>query len=242
MGRVETSRPVRLLTQNRELRREGIFNWTLPAWAVRLPDGRTVNVCPSAGVCAQVCYGLNGTYRFPAVKARHQANLMYVLDDPAGWEQQMLTELAHRRHLGGWVRIHDVGDFFSDNYLAAWLRIARARPDTTFYCYTKEVSRFRRLVEPAAPVNFRWVYSFGGREDHLLDPDRDRVADVFPDDAAMTAAGFVSQEGSDLLAVTGPPRVGVPANNIPAFRKKLAGRTFRQWQQQVTEERAERRR
>jgi Gene product 88 len=225
-------RPARLLTQNRELRREGIWNWTLPAWAGRLPDGRTYNTCPNAGVCAKACYALNGTYRFPAVKAAHQAKLAYVLDDLAGWEQQMLAEVGHKRHAGGWIRIHDAGDFFSDDYLAAWLRIIRAMPGVNFYAYTKEVSRFRELVEPDPPANFRWVYSFGGRQDHLLDPDVDRVADVFPDEQAMEAAGYASQDASDLLAVLGPRKVGIPANNIPAFRKRLAGRTFAQWQRE----------
>jgi hypothetical protein len=45
-----------LLRQNRELKRLGIWNWSLPAFAGKLPDGRSYNACPSAGVCAQACY------------------------------------------------------------------------------------------------------------------------------------------------------------------------------------------
>ncbi|WP_424234620.1 GP88 family protein [Actinophytocola sp.] len=45
-----------LLRQNRRLRALRIYNWSLPALAARLPDGRNVKVCPSAGVCASVCY------------------------------------------------------------------------------------------------------------------------------------------------------------------------------------------
>ncbi|MEW2631647.1 hypothetical protein AB0903_08300, partial [Streptomyces sp. NPDC048389] len=45
-------RPQRLLTQNSELREEHIWNWTLPALATRLRDGRVVKTCPAAGVCA----------------------------------------------------------------------------------------------------------------------------------------------------------------------------------------------
>lgn len=96
-----------------------------------------------------------------------------------------------------------------DHYLAAWLRIMIFRPGVRFYAYTKEVSRFRRLVEPNPPRNFRWVYSYGGREDHLLDPSRDRVADVYPDEAAIRADGWHSQDSSDLLAVLGPTPVGI---------------------------------
>lgn len=234
-------RPRRLLTQNRELRRIGVWNWTLPAWAGRFADGRTYNTCPSAGICAQVCYARNGTYRWPVVLARHQANLMFVLDDPAGWEAAMVAELGARRFDGAWIRIHDSGDFYSDEYLRAWLRICRARPNVNFYAYTKEVSMFRRLVEPDPPPNFLWVYSYGGTQDHLLDPHVDRVADVFPDEQAITAAGWSSQEASDLLAVLGPKLVGIPANRIPAFLRRLDGRRFSDWQSEVDIERAARR-
>ncbi len=168
MGRRKVGERRWLLTQNGELRGDGVYNWTLPAWVTTLPDGRTVNVCPSAGACAKLCYARSGTYLFPAVKLAHQEKLRLVLDDLDGWKRAMLRELAHPRYRrGGHVRVHDSGDFFSDEYLLAWLEIARRRPWLTFYAYTKEVSRFRRLVEaPDAPSprprNFLYVYSYGG--------------------------------------------------------------------------------
>ncbi|MEU7874283.1 hypothetical protein [Dactylosporangium sp. NPDC049140] len=234
-------RPKRLLTQNREMKAIGVWNWTLPAWAGRFPDGRTYNTCPAAGICAQVCYARNGTYLWPVVRGRHQANLAFVLDDLPGWETAITAELAAAKFRGAWVRIHDAGDFFTDDYLRAWLRICRSRPDVTFYAYTKEVERFRRLVEPDPPANFLWVYSYGGAQDHLLHPDADRVADVFPDEDAIAAAGWSSQEASDLLAVLGPRLVGIPANRIPHFLRRLHGRRFSQWQHDVDAERAARR-
>ncbi len=33
-----------MLTQNKELRKDHIFNWTLPAWVVRVTSGKAVNV------------------------------------------------------------------------------------------------------------------------------------------------------------------------------------------------------
>ncbi|SEP50561.1 hypothetical protein SAMN04489732_114199 [Amycolatopsis saalfeldensis] len=218
----------------------GVWNWSLPAWAGRLADGRTYNTCPSAGVCARACYARHGTYTWPVVRAKHQANLMFVLDDLPGWETAMVAELGAPRFHGAWIRIHDAGDFFSDAYLRAWLRICRARPDVNFYAYTKEVDRFRRLTEPNAPANFLWVYSYGGTQDAALNLATDRVADVFPDEAAIAAGGWASQEASDLLAVLGPRLVGVPANRIPAYLKRLAGRRFSEWQAEVDAERATR--
>lgn len=235
-------RPARLLTQNSEMRQIGVWNWSVPAWAGRLADGRTYNTCPSAGICAQACYARHGTYTWPVVRAKHQANLMYVLDDLAGWQAAMVAELGATKFHGAWIRIHDSGDFFSDAYLQAWLDICRARPDTNFYAYTKEVSRFRTLVDPDPPPNFLWVYSYGGTQDAALNPAVDRIADVFPDESAIAEAGWASQEASDLLAVLGPRLVGVPANRIPAYLKRLAGRRFSEWQAEVDAERAARRR
>lgn len=229
-------RPAPLLTQNSEMRQIGAWNWSLPAWAGRLPDGRTFNTCPSAGICAQVCYARHGTYTWPVVRAKHHRNLMFVLDDLPGWEAAMLAELESTKFRGAWVRIHDAGDFFSDPYLLAWLRVCRARAETAFYAYTKEVDRFRRLVEPDPPANFWWVYSYGGTQDSALNPNVDRVADVFPDEASIAEAGWASQEASDLLAVLGPHLVGVPANHIPRYLKHLAGRRFSEWQAEADAE------
>lgn len=226
----------KLLSQNSELRPDGIYNWTLPAFAVKLTNGKNFNVCPNAGACASFCYARNGTYLFRNVKGRHIANLEYILSDPQGWFNQMLDEVSKPRMKGKHIRIHDSGDFFSEDYLKMWLAIARLTPDVNFYCYTKEVSMFKRVVEPDCPSNFRYLYSMGGKEDHLVDKERDRHADVFPDDASILDAGYMNQSASDLLAITLPTtKIGIPANNIKHFNKKMAGRTFSKLQNEREE-------
>jgi len=226
-------RPKKLLTQNSELKPDGIFNWTLPAFGVRLTNGKTMNVCPNAGACASFCYARNGTYNFSNVKGRHIANLEYTLDDPQGWFDQMLAEVQKPKMVGKFIRIHDAGDFYSQDYLKLWLQIAEQTPQVTFYCYTKEVSTFKRVVEPNCPANFRYLFSMGGKEDNLIDKDKDRHAEVFPDDAAILDAGYSTQDASDLLAITLPSnKIGIPANNIKHFNKKMAGRTFGELQQE----------
>lgn len=243
-------RPAKLLTQNSELRKAGVHNWTLPAFVVRLPDGTLFNVCPNAGSCARVCYARFGTYRFSNVRKRHMENLMYVLEDPLGWETQMLREVWSRKFqptkkridlphdpkdiwLAWWlrsggkaVRIHDAGDFFHKEYLDAWVRIAAKTRHVLFYAYTKEVS----LIKASGPYpdNLRFIFSFGGREDHLLDDRVDRCADVFPDLESMDAADYTDQSDNDLLAVTLPTtKIGIVANNIPTANKRFAGKTMR---------------
>ncbi|GLZ00792.1 hypothetical protein Acsp02_80440 [Actinoplanes sp. NBRC 103695] len=85
------------------------------------------------------------------------------------------------------------------------------------------------------------MFSYGGVQDRLLNPGVDRVADVFPDEDAVGRSGWSSQRASDLLAVLGPPLVGMSANRIPAFLKRLAGRRFSTWQAGETAARAARR-
>jgi hypothetical protein len=244
-----------LLTQNREMKQDGVWNFTLPAWVVELPDGSHFNVCPNAGACAKFCYARNGTYLFPKVRGKHLTNLELVTGDE-DWPHKILAELRHRRfrptgqkreipgledvsHLGEWgqswikvggqaVRIHDSGDFFNRSYLEGWIYVAEAMQDILFYAYTKEVSMVR---EKTLPENMLIVFSMGGKQDHLLDLEVDRHADVFPDLEAIEAAGYYSQHESDLLAVLAPSnRIGIPQNNIPHFKKRLAGRTFAQAQ------------
>jgi len=243
------TRPDKLLTQNSELRKAGVYNWTLPAWIIELPDGQRFNTCPNAGVCARVCYARFGTYRFSNVRARHIANLMYVLDDPVAWEAHMVDELKARkfrpsgnahtldhdptdrwlsewiRHGGKAVRIHDAGDFFSDDYLCAWIRIARSTKDVLFYAYTKEVERIKRHV--VFPANLRFIYSFGGQQDDLIDVATDRHADVFPSMTDLIDAEYYDQGDNDLLAITAPSnKIGIVANNIPTAIKRFDGRTM----------------
>lgn len=192
------------------------------------------DLCPTG-------YARQGTYLWPVVRNKHQANLMFVLDDLPGWEAAMLAELTAKRFNNAWIRIHDSGDFFSDDYLRAWLRICRVRPDLHLYCYTKEVDRFRRLVEPDPPPNFLWVYSYGGTQDRDLDPTVDRVDDVFPDEQAIADAGCSSQDASDLLAVLGPHLVGIPANRIRTFLEAMQGWRFSDLQADADAVRAARR-
>jgi hypothetical protein len=244
---------MKLLTQNSELKPHGIYNWSIPAWYIRLDDGSIFKTCPNAGACAKVCYARNGTYMFRNVLAAHKRNLDFVRTDPEGWKQTMIKELQHKRfrptgitrtlpdvidqeqlddYISWWVteggravRIHDAGDFFSRDYLQLWLDIAKEIPDVLFYAYTKEVAMFQGVEQ--FPNNFRYLFSSGGLQDDLI--GENRHADVFPSEEAISEAGYMSQEENDLLAILLPTnRIGIISNNIPSFNKKLAGQRFSQ--------------
>jgi hypothetical protein len=157
-----------------------------------------------------------------------------LLNDLAGWEAQMTEELKAKRYRGGkWVRIHDSGDFFSPAYFEAWLRIAEATPDVRFYAYTKEVAMVKSHT---LPDNFIIIFSMGGKQDYLIDTERDRHADVFPTLEALVEAGYTDQEESDILAATLPtPKIGIVVNNIPHLKKKQGVATFASLQRERDE-------
>jgi len=62
------------------------------------------------------------------------------------------------------VRIHEGGDFFNQNYLDAWLSIARLNPKMIFYAYTKSIQYWQALKD-VIPSNFKLTASYGGRDD-----------------------------------------------------------------------------
>jgi hypothetical protein len=238
-----------LLTKgNRELAKDGIFSWSIPALSSATDFGFTVT-CPSAGACAALCYARTGTYRFSNVKAAHRRNLEAFLPNPAQWVARMISELRHRRYrplgrrhewdwqvrddFAAWreaggrsVRIHDAGDFFSREYLQAWAAVAASAPDVLFYAYTKEVS----IVKAASlPPNFVTIFSLGGKQDRLVDLEQDRHADVFPSLSALLAAGYLDQGENDLMAPLLPSvRLGIVRNNIRHLVKQQGERSFSQ--------------
>jgi hypothetical protein len=218
---------MQLLTQNSDLKKTGIYGWTLPAHNITLSNGAKFNTCPNAGVCGAFCYAKNGTYNFPAVKKAHLQKLELVLYSPDVFECMMVEELKKPKYNGKYIRIHDAGDFFSYEYALIWLRIADRYPNITFYTYTKEVLLFKHQLVGRIPANFITIYSFGGKQDCYIDRDTDRHSDVFMDYEQMIAEGYNDIGEDDKQSAIHPNhKVGLFRNNIPAYIKKMKQSKF----------------
>ncbi|MBN9520831.1 hypothetical protein J0H58_20310 [bacterium] len=83
------------------------------------------------------------------------------------------------------VRVHDSGDFWNQDYFDAWLRVARERPQTTFYAYTKALPNWLARLDqvgdgrtPGAIPNLVLTASYGGTHDDLIDQYNLRSARV----------------------------------------------------------------
>jgi len=221
---------MKLLTQNSDLKKTGIYGWTLPAHNVTLSNGTKFNTCPSAGVCGAFCYAKNGTYNFPNVKKAHLQKLELVLYSPEVFECLMMEELKNKKYDGKYIRIHDAGDFFSYDYACIWLRIAEANPNITFYTYTKEVVMFKHKLVGKIPANFITIYSFGGKEDCFIDRETDRHSDVFMNYEQMISEGYNDiGEDDKQSAIHQNHKVGLYRNNIPAYIKRMKRNKFSEY-------------
>lgn len=79
----------------------------------------------------------------------------------------------------GICRIHVAGDFFSKNYLTAWINVANNNKDRLFYAYTKSLNFWLQTKKMLSRTrNFVLTASYGGRYDELIRQHRLRYAKV----------------------------------------------------------------
>lgn len=216
-----------IFSQNAYLRKVGVYSWNIPAHFVKFEDGSKFYTCPNAGVCGALCYAKAGAYQFGNVKRNHIEKLRWVLDDMPGWKEAVNKELGKMKYTRKFIRIHDAGDFFSREYAEAWIDIASSNGQCRFYAYTKEVDLFKNQLKDLIPRNFTLIYSFGGKQDHLIDKETDRHSDVFLSLDELLQAGYVPVQSDDTLACTHPNnKIGLVSNNIPHLRKKQGTKRF----------------
>jgi hypothetical protein len=65
------------------------------------------------------------------------------------------------------IRIHESGDFWTENYMRAWFMVAASRPHQKFYAYTKSLGMWLNLKD-ILPSNFYLTASQGGTLDYLI--------------------------------------------------------------------------
>lgn len=187
-----------------------VVGWGIPAdLDFRTPNGEQQNTCPAALACRAVCYAKQGTYRFPNVINARMHNLTLstrpdfaalIIADLAG----MVVKSRKCRKPYNVVRLHDSGDFYSQEYLNAWATVAAAYPHVVFYAYTKSV----HLDYSAIPDNLRITQSLGGRHDNLVQLNRPHSR-IFSSEDARLAAGYEDGNASDIPAIEGVTNIGL---------------------------------
>lgn len=86
------------------------------------------------------------------------------------------------------IRVHVHGDYFSFDYMLAWLEVARCHPERLFYSYTKSLHFLVKAMDAGlVPSNFVFTASRGGKFDHLIDERglREAVVVYHPEEAEV---------------------------------------------------------
>jgi hypothetical protein len=178
-----------------------VIGFGLPADHDFALDGVKHNTCPGALACRAVCYAKQGGYLFPLAIAAREHNLSLSMRDD--FADLIIADLKRKRAVSV-VRVHDSGDFYSQEYFNAWCKAASALPHLTFYAYTKSLT----LDLSGAPANFRVVQSLGGKHDALVNLGASHSR-IFSTHDARIAAGYVDGNVNDGPAITGETRIGL---------------------------------
>ena len=128
------------------------------------------------------------------------------------------------------VRVHEAGDFWTENYMKAWLMAAQARPQQKFYAYTKSLGMWLNLADQI-PANFYFTASCGGTLDYLIPKHPkvfQRIAYVVYTEAEAVKRGLeIDHDDSHCLGdkpfallVHGSQRAGSDASKAISQRKK----------------------
>jgi hypothetical protein len=131
------------------------------------------------------------------------------------------------------VRVHESGDFWTENYMKAWLMVATQRPKQKFYAYTKSLGMWLNLKD-IIPSNFYLTASYGGTLDYLIPKHQDvfqRIAYVVYTEQEAAERGLeIDHDDSHCLGdkpfallVHGSQRAGTDASKALSQRKKEGG-------------------
>lgn len=126
--------------------------WTLPR-----------STCIGAGICRKFCYAKK-MEKLPNVRNSRQWKLEQTKTED--FIDRVVQEIRDRRI--EIVRIHESGDFYSQEYLEKWFEIARRLPETQLYAFTKAFE----LDFTNTPDNLIIIQSYGSRYDNKVDKSR----------------------------------------------------------------------
>lgn len=187
-----------LITQNSKIKKASVktYNFGIPAGKGR--SGKLT--CPFAGDCFSFCYAKKGMYLFPVAKDAYETRLAATKKNDF---VDVITQEISKKKKIEFFRINDSGDFYSPEYLKKWADIAAKNEHIIFYAYTKSVSMVKmfKALNPVLAQNMVFIYSFGGKQDALIDVSKDRHAKIFNSKAELKAAGYDDASENDSVAV-----------------------------------------
>ena len=167
---------------------------------VDLNGKRTIQDGPN---CQFRCFSASQEVAFPNVynSRFHNTGIVKSLKSVGQIRTEILNSLPSNL---GILRYHVGGDFFKLSYLKAAVAVAESMQDRLFYAYTKSLHHLEKIdcddlsmgiIRP----NFLVTGSYGGYNDHLIEPLGIRTATVVMSEAE---AGYLPIDHDDSHAAT----------------------------------------
>lgn len=214
-----------ILTQNGKMKKSSkngidVYNFGIPAFLSQ----SGIKTCPQAGVCATGCYARSGTYRFGNVVNAYEERLKLTQSesfiDTLVAAIRLKSIQATSKGNQCLIRIHDAGDFYSERYAMDWYLIMEQLPNVKFYAYTKMVHMFENLKDlNFRQSNLKLIYSFGGKQDSLIDTAKHCHSKVFDSEASLIEAGYTDATQDDMVAAIGPSlKIGLVYHGVKSYK------------------------
>ena len=121
-----------------------------------------------------MCYAARAQGQYPAtnIKAFKNLDLLKRVKTKEKMANLIIKSMEYHGFAGtDLLRIHEAGDFFSQDYLDAWIEVAKRMPQTLFYAYTVSLPYYMARKN-SLPKNFKVIASMDKHnEKFIMDND-----------------------------------------------------------------------
>jgi len=144
------------------------------------------------------CFASSAEAQYPETyRARHHNLAALKAAKTAGRMSALILDSLPKKATT--IRIHVSGDFYSQAYFDAWVKVAKARPSVRFYAYTKSLNYWVKRLG-SIPDNLVLTASVGGKHDRLIHKHRLRFAKIVFSEAEAEAEGLKIDHDDKLAA------------------------------------------
>ena len=189
-------------------------------WSFNLPSGYS---CPGALDCLSKadkitgkitdgsqtlyrCFSASDEARSPQARAQRWHNFTLLRQYKNANDIAMLINRSLPSVDIDVLRIHVSGDFYSQAYFIAWIKVCNANRHIRFYAYTKSVNYWVHCIDQGIniPSNLILNASRGGRYDALIDQYRLKSAEVVFSLEEAEQRGLQIDHNDSLAMTPGP--------------------------------------
>jgi len=131
-------------------------------------------ICYGAGKQCKSCYARKAEYPYKNCLPSRFRNYKASLNSSAFIEAVTERFSRSKKRL---VRIHEAGDFYSQEYINSWIEIIKKHPEHKFYTYTKKLQKFdfsemlnlpnMNLIDSNTSIGFNY-----GNKSHIANLER----------------------------------------------------------------------